>query len=137
MCKVSRDIKKEEAIKRMKMLGIYDETIKQFEEENLISCSEPPFGANYWINDEQEEIVKNFEAEYNALVYFVIRSYTQFGTLDSFLYVSDYDEEWEYDIQDMKDGYVYSYVYNYDEPMFSEIGSIGVQERFGGLIRVA
>ena len=128
--------KKEEAIKRMKTLDIFTETIRQFKNEELVSYSEPPLGANYWLDDEQKRIVKEFEEEYNALVYFVIRSYTEFGKLDSFLYVSDHEEEWEMDIEDIKDGYAVAYVYNYDAPEYSEFGSIAVTERFGGLVRV-
>lgn len=134
---VSMEIKKAEAIKRMKALGIFDETIRQFEKENLVSYSEPPMGANYWLDDDQKKFIKEFEEEYNALVYFVIRSYTQFGKLDSILYVSDYEEEWEMDNADIKDGYALAYVHNYDMEDCSEFGSIGVQGRFGGLVRTA
>ena len=130
------DIKKQEAIKRMKTLDIFTETIRQFKNEDLVSYSEPPLGANYWLDDEQKKIVKEFEEEYNALVYFVVRSYTQFGKLDTMLYVSDHKEEWEMDREDIECGYTYAYVYNYDIPEYSEIGSVAVQNRFGGLIRV-
>lgn len=133
--KISTDIKKQEAIKRMYDLNIFPQTIKQFK-GGMVSYSEPPLGANYWLDDEQKRIVKEFEEEYNALVYFVIRSYTEFGKLDSFLYVSDHEEEWEMDIEDIKDGYAVAYVYNYDAPEYSEFGSIAVTERFGGLVRV-
>lgn len=133
---VSMEIKKAEAIKRMKALGIFPQTIQQFKRENLVSYSEPPMGANYWLDDEQKAIVKEFEQEHNALVYFATRSYTKFGKLDFFLFVSDYEEEWEMDNEDIKDGYALAYVYNYDVPDFSEIGSIMVKERFGGLVRV-
>ena len=135
--KVSMENKKKEAIRRMEALDIYSETINQFETENLVSYSEAPLGANFWLNKEQREIVQKFEEEYNALVYFVIRSYTEFGTLDSFLYVSDYPDEWKLDNNDIKHGYAYAYVYNYDVPEYSEIGMIGVQPRFGGLVRIA
>ena len=132
---VSIEKKKQEAINRMKALGIFSQTIKQFK-GGMISYSEPPLGANYWLDDDQKKIVKGFEEEHNALVYFVIRSYTEFGKLDALLYVSDYEEEWEMDREDINDGYALAYTYNYDVPDFSEIGSIIVQGRFGGLVRV-
>lgn len=135
--KVSMENKKKEAIRRMEDLDIYSETINQFETEDLVSYSEAPLGANFWLNKEQREIVKKFEEEYNALVYFIVRTETEFGTLDSFLYVSDNDEEWEMDNEDLKDGYVVAYVYSYDAPDFSEFGSIQVKPRFGGLVRIA
>ena len=133
---VQLEIKKQEAIQRMKVLGIFPQTIKQFK-GGQVSYSEPPLGANYWVNEEQEKIIKQFEAEHDALVYFVIRSYTEFGKLDALLYVSDYEEEWDMDREDIGDGYAMAYVYNYDIPDFSELGSIGVKERFGGLVRVS
>lgn len=133
--KVSIENKKQEAIERMKALGIFPQTIKQFK-EGMVSYSEPPLGANYWLDEDQKKIAKGFEEEHNVLVYFVIRSYTEFGKLDALLYVSDCEEEWEIDREDIKDGYALAYVYNYDMPFFSEIGGISVQNRFGGLVRV-
>lgn len=132
---VSRANKKQEAIKRMEVLNIYAETIKQFEEDGLVSYSVPPIGANYWLTDEQKKVVREFEEEYNALVYFATISVTEFGTLTSFLYVSDYEDEWKMDMNDLKHGYVYAYVYNHAIPEYSEIGCIVVQPRFGGLVR--
>jgi len=134
---VSRVDKKKEAIKRMEVLDIDAEIIRQFEQEGLISYSESPLGANYWLTEEQRKVVRDFEEEYHALVYFATTSYTEFGKLDSFLYVSDYEDEWKSDVTDLKDGYVYAYVYNHDVPEFSEIGLIRVKPRFGGLIRIA
>lgn len=133
---VPLEVKKQEAIERMKTLGIFPQTIKQFK-GGQVSYSEPPLGANYWLDEDQEKIVREFEEEHNALVYFVIRSYTELGKLDALLYVSDYEEEWEMDREDISEGYALAYVYNYDVPYFSEIGSIGVRERFGGLVRVS
>lgn len=132
---VSMEKKKQEAIQRMKALGIYSATIKQFK-GGMVSYSEPPLGANYWLDEEQLKIVKGFEEEHNALVYFIVRSYTEFGNLDALLYISDYEEEWEMDREDINDGYAVAYVYNYDVPYFSEMGSIAVQGRFGGLVRI-
>ena len=134
---VSRVDKKKEAIRRMEILDIYSETIRQFEKEGLVSYSEPPLGTNYWLTDEQMKAVREFEEEYHALVYFGARVYTEFGTLDAFLYVSDHEDEWKDDVEDLKDGYLYAYVYNHNVPEFSEIGSIRVQPRFGGLVRIA
>lgn len=133
--KVSKENKKKEALQRMKALGIYSESIKQFE-RGMVSYSEPPMGANYWLDDEQKAIIKEFEEEYDALVYFGMRSYTEFGKLDSFLYISDDEEEWFMDNADIQEGYAVAYVYNHDVPEYSEIGSIAVRERFGGLVRV-
>ena len=133
---ISRLEKKQEAIKRMEVLDIYAETIRQYEKEGLVSYSEPPLGTNYWLTEEQRNVVRQFEEENNALVYFATISHTEFGTLTSFLYVSDYPEEWKMDNEDLKDGYLYAYVYNHDVPEYSEIGRIVVKPIFGGLVRI-
>ena len=134
--KVSREKKKEEAIKRMKALGIINDAINQFKRDDVIMVSEPPFGALYWLEDDEKEMVKKFEEENNALVFMVVRAFTNFGKMDSLLFVSDYEEEWEMDNEAIVDGYVMSYTKNYDAPDCSEMGSIVVKPSFGGLLRV-
>ena len=52
------------------------------------------------------------------------------------MYRDDYDEEWEMDNEDIKEGYVLAYVWNTTVDYFSEFGSIAVQGRFGGLVRI-
>ena len=133
---ISREIKKQEAIKRLKALNIIDDAIEQFERDDIVMVSEPPYGGLYWLNDEEKEMVKKFEEEYNALVYMVVRSFTNFGKMDSLLFVSDYDEEYEMEMEDITDGYVMTYTINHDMPMCSEMGSIVVKPMFGGLVRV-
>ena len=133
---VSRENKKVEAIKRMKTLNIYSEAIRQFKDEDIVMVSEPPFGGLYWLNDEEKRMVADFEAEHNALVYMVVRSNTEFGLLDALLYVSDYQDEYEMDNDDIKDGYIMSYVVNHDCPDLSEFGSIAVKSVGGGLVRI-
>lgn len=118
--------KKKEAVKRMKALGIFGPTIKQFEKENLLSQSEPPMGACYWVEGEQLARVREFEKENNALVYHIIHNWTNIGELENYLYVSDYEEEWEMDNEDIKNGTVLAYVYNKSMPDCSEFGTIGV-----------
>lgn len=61
-----------------------------------------------------------------ALVYLVVRSYTTFGKMDCYLYVSDYTEEWAQDRDDIKEMQPLAYVYNHDMPDCSEFGCIGI-----------
>lgn len=122
--KIDINTKKVEAIRRLKVLGIFDESIRQFEQGKL-SRSEPPMGGLYWIEGDELEQVKEFEHKNNALVYLVVRAYTDFGTLDSFLYVEDEQDEWNYFDEDVQDGIVFTYTVNHETPEFSEFGSIG------------
>lgn len=134
--KITIEMKKQEAVARMKSLKLYPNIIREFEEKDVINLSENG-GILYWLSDEQKQYVKEFEETYNTLVYHVIRSFTEFGELLTFLYVSDEQEEWEYDREDLKGGYTCAYVKNLDEDLFSEFGSVGIRMQFGGLVRTA
>ena len=129
-----REKQKQEAIERMKMLKIYSQAIKEFEKENVINVSEHG-GILFWIDDEQQEMIKRFEEKYNAVVYHVIHNYTEFGELYSLLYVSQHENEWDYDKDDIKHNIALCYVVNKDEENFSEFGSIGIKPQYGGVIR--
>lgn len=134
--KISREEKKIEALGRMKRLGVYSETIKQFEQEDLVSISEPPMGAFFWVENEQLEEMRQFEQRHNALVYVIIRSYTTIGKMDSYLYVSDYKDEWQRDRDMLNSNEAFAYVINRDMPDCSEFGSIGIRRTIaGGLAR--
>ena len=123
---VTREEKKTEALARMKLWGIYAPIRKQFEKEDLVSESAPPLGACYWLDETQRKRVAEFEEKNNALVYHVIHSYTSLGEMESYLYVSDYPEEWSMDREDLSAGQQLVYVFNHDMPDCSEFGSIGV-----------
>ena len=135
---VSYKGKKAEALRRMKKLGIFSGTVKEFRNEGILSRSEQPVGAYYWVEGKDLEKVKAFEEKYNALVYSVIRSYTYFGTMDAYLYVSDNPEEWATETEYLEDGEIFAWVENQDEPTCSEFGYIGFKMGLaGGLLRTA
>lgn len=135
--KISVADKKAEAVKRMNLLGIYPETIQQFDKEDFVSVSEPPIGAYFWVQGEELDRIREFEKNYNALVYTVVRGrYSEIGTLDAYLYVSDEKEEWERDIENIHNNEAFAYVYNHDYPEQSEFGYIGIKLTVAaGLIR--
>lgn len=131
---MDRAEKKAEAIKRMRFLELHPNAIKEFEDSDLINCSEF-LGALYWISDKEKAIVKEFEEEYNAVVYHIIRNSTSIGEMLALLYVSDYEDEWDMDIADIIEGYPFAYVKNLDDDFCSEFGTIGVKKCNGGLVR--
>ena len=131
-----RDKQKAEALARMKLLGIFPETIKQFDRDWKVSISEPPLGAFYWAEGWDLDRIEQFEEDHDALVYLVIRSYTTHGKMDDYLYVSKYEEEWEQDREDLKNGMPLAYTFNFDDPQLSEIGYIVIEKTMaGGLTR--
>lgn len=132
---MTREDMKSEAIKRMRKLGLFSQVIKEFKEDDILHLSESG-GYLYWLDEKQKKIVEDFEKESGNIVYHVVRSFTNMGEMLSLLIVSKYEEDWEMDWENIPDGYVFSYVVNLDEPMFSEYGTITVQNRIGGLVRL-
>lgn len=139
---ISREIKKEEAIKRMKALELFAPCVKAFKNRNELQLTEPTGGLyEFSSNENLTAKVQEFEKKNNALVYHVIHTPMRLDgemmDVYNFLYVSDYQEEWEVDNADIKEGYVFAYVWNKTIDYFSEFGSIAVKGMFGGLVRVS
>ena len=126
---------KKECLTRLKLSGLCNEVITDFKNGQLYKTEQ--LGILYYINDKEKAVVKDFEEKNNAMVYHILHSNTEFGELLALLYVSKYKEEWQMDREDLRDNIALSYVYNVDCPDFSEFGSIGFAQRFGGLVRTA
>ena len=142
MCNVSKEMKKQEAIQRMTALGLFKPCIKSFDKYDEVQLSEPTGGLyEFSDNEELNAKVREFEAEHDALVYHVIHSPIRIDgmvmDMYNFLYVSDEEEEWVMDNEDIADGYAMAYVWNKTDDWLSEFGGIMVQGMFGGLIRVS
>lgn len=142
-----RQLQKAEAIKRLELLKLLPNVITDFKNNDTVYYSERQNkifdGILYWIsNDEDyERLVKEFEENYDALVYHAQLTRFSYGLCLSMLFVSKYQEEWEMErdaITNPYDGVIdtYAYVANLNEPDFSEIGRIGIVRKNGGISRV-
>lgn len=140
---VTRNEMKTEALARMRILKLHENAISDFEKDETINISFFGCGILYWPTDRQTEFIKKFEKQYNCLVYHAICSNTEIGELLALLYISQYEDDWPTDRNDLqkydsKYGYiVMSYVCNLDDDNCSEFGSIGVKPKNGGLKRTA
>ncbi len=135
---ISREEKVQEAVRRMKKMQLFPEVIRQFEKKGLVNCSEPPFGACFWLDDERKAFVKELEEKYGLVVFHAIHNKTEIGELYSYLVVSDYKEEWQQDEDNLKYGLAFCYVENLTYDDCSEFGTIGVElTPAGGLKRVS
>lgn len=123
----------EEAVKRMKMLHILPRAIQEFK-SGVINRSEE-IGLLYWLDDEEKEMVADFEKKNGGVVYHVIKTLSNIGLMYSLLYVSRHKDEWEMDRADIQEGRAFVYVVNKDMPDCSEFGTIGIRPLFGGVLR--
>lgn len=144
------DEMKEEALKRIGKLCLHKDVRRRFDSaidsvDGLYYSERTQLGGIlYWLENEPEweKKVREIERDLDIMVYHITHEYTEFGELLTMLYVSPYEEEWEFDnacidYPALNDGTkrVYAYVYNMTYPLFSEFGVIGIKEVAGGLIR--
>lgn len=122
-----------ETLLRMKKLKIHDPVIQDFHKSGKLYKSE--IGILYWLDEEEERMVREWERETGNIVYHVIPNNFEYGFCYSLLYVSPYPEEWKADDIDLENGLPIVHVINKDRPDFSEYGTIGVQPAYGGVIR--
>lgn len=134
---ISREMKKKEAIRRMKRLKILPEYIENFKNYDVVYWFERYIG--YFIIHQNEPLmdyIKDFEDKRNALVYAVIYNEFEFGKCYTFLYVSDYEDEWETELSVYDNKYYcFGYVWNTNHPECSEYGGVGIKSAIGGLER--
>ncbi|MFY9413204.1 MAG: hypothetical protein WAP27_00460, partial [Tepidanaerobacteraceae bacterium] len=64
-----------------------------------------------------------------------ILTHTPIGTMLSILYVSQYEDDWEKEKENLKRNMAIAYVMNLDDDWCSEYGNIGFERNIGGLIR--
>ena len=131
----NKEQRKDEAIKRMKLLKMNSNVIREFNREDKLNLSEG-VGHLYWLDEKQLKEVDKFEENHpDCTPFHVVRSFTNFGEMLAILFVSKHDEEWELDLEDLKEGYVLAYVVNLNAPDCSEMGSVVVKPSIGGLVR--
>lgn len=95
-------------------------------------------GALYELNDKEKEILKEFnQNNQGCLVYHIIHNKFEFGECYTILFVSNYEEEWEQDKEDINNNIAFVYVKNIDYEDCSEFGTIALRPSFGGLIRIS
>ena len=125
MSNVSVEKKRVEAFRRMASLGFYIEA-REFNRTGKIRLFLQNADLRSYIKGNELEQVRAFERSYNALVFAVIRTFTADSMMDSYLFVSDYPEEWPEDRRLLKEGEATAYVFNHGAPYCSEVGSIGI-----------
>jgi hypothetical protein len=129
---------KQEAIRRMKKLNIWDQVIRDYEESDKIYKSEFQ-GVIYDLTEEELSLVRKFEQkhkEYGTKVYHVIKENTTEGVGYIYFYVSKEDvkdDAKKYFDRNIESNIVYIYFDAADSSWFSEFGTDYFEPWFGGL----
>ncbi len=120
-----------EAVKRLRMLFEDESIADAFEKNGTVYLCDHPDGHPIPMPMEMMDDIRLFEKEHGSLVYLLIADSWSF----SYLYVSQYKEEWEPDVNDLGEGYPVAYVENLTDPECSEFGSIHIVRNGDGFIR--
>lgn len=124
---ISREDKKREAISRLQLWGVASETIERLEKNDSIVLCDSDTEECRPLTAEELAQVQAFEAAKNALVYYVIHNSTPFGEFYSYLFVGNYQTDWEMEREDIQRGSQIAYVLNLTALECSEFGYIGVE----------
>ena len=135
----ARLAQKKEAISRMKLLGINSDIIEDFKDNSFPHIYEPPFGASYSINEEEDKVLFNEIGRLKArgmLVWGVIRCSMPYNrkpvTIDCMLFVSKNKKEWPAERRDLFGGYPFVYTCCKEVPSLHDHGCIPIYMSEGG-----
>lgn len=127
---------KEEAINRMEILRMSKQCIEAFKKGEIWESE--GIGALYECNENEKAIIEEFRRNNpECCVYHMIHNIFEFGECYTILFVSCYDNEWERDREEMKKGYMFTYVKNIDDEWCSEFGTVVIKPNIGGLVRIS
>ena len=94
MPKVEREVKKAEAIRWMNILGVNKDVVKLFEYHDIVMACSGTTGTYLPLADPMLEAqIREFEQQWDDLVYMVIRTPSPYGWLDSLLFIDNYQDE--------------------------------------------
>lgn len=120
---------KNECIKRMEMLGL--RCIDEFKGDKVLVSDDGKFRKP---NIEEFGLIDDLQEKHGLMVYHLVKDDLGF----SVLYVSSYEEDWEFERPDIKGNtcYIDGYCYNEKNPNYSEFGSMEFEMKDGYLYRI-
>ncbi len=122
-----------ESIARMKKHQLPEYVIEDYTSKDKIYCSEK--GKIRELSFEERIMVAGYEKESYCPVYHIIHSFGDFETYE-LLRTSFYEEDWQYENQNLNKGWLLVHSINKTIPEYSESGSIIVINLNGSLLRI-
>ena len=123
--------KQKEAIFRLETLKLDTKVLEDFTNGKIYMSNE--FGNLCELDKSCKDIIK-YLSKKNLLVYHILKTQTSFGLMYSFLYVSDSEDDWDYERP--TESYVATYCYNKTIPDYSEFGDIFFEVINGKIVRL-
>ena len=130
---MTKEAMKNEAIKRMKVLGIRADIINAFEEDKLLCVND---GKVIDVPLVILNKIRAWEEKFGNLAYHVVYSELWNYKIYNALSVSRYKEDWKYEQSLIDNGWAMAYTINVTKPEYSESGSICLLNQSGILQRI-
>ena len=131
-----KERQKAEALKRMRLIGLREDYIRDFEQNDRVHISTED-GSHVDMDEQCLNRIRRLERVICATVYLVVRTYRGGGVMDALFYVDDFEKGWATDRAFLKAGYDISYVVNYRNPDNTEFMEILFHKTpSGDIIRV-
>lgn len=124
-----------QAANEMMAYGMPPGVISRFINTGSIVVSDTSISENYLPADKTTtDRVRQFEEQYGAIVYAVIRANTLVGVTDTYLYTTQYQTEWQIRMANIKRGTPRIYMENLTYPECSEFGYVRTRTSKNGLV---
>lgn len=121
---------KREALLRMRKLGLSDEAVTRFERDGAVSRGCP--GGCAPLDSEASAFIGKLE-EHGLTVYYVLRSETGIGEIDSYLYVGGDAERWAFERSELDNGRAAAYFCVKRIPRYSAFCTVGLLRSADGI----
>ena len=128
---------KREAIERLRELKLSKDVRNAFEKDGIVMCSYNRCIRN--LKESELKLIRKWEREHETLAYHVVYSESIYGAMLTIPYISNRQDEWELDREDLREEekWLYCYVINLDNLLCSEYGYCCFSIEKGGLVREA
>lgn len=125
----------QEVMARMCSIRMHPKVIQAYSRNELFQYMD---GKIVPVDAETKKIIAVFEEKKGYKAFYAIHNTLRdIGHCISILYVSSCVDDWKMEQQALLSGYPLCYVHNADNPEFSEIGTIGIENIQGIIIRTA
>lgn len=123
-----------EAIQRMEMLGLAQESISNFQKNGKLD-SVMEHGRFHPLDEADRKRIQKYESIYGCLAYAAVRGKFEYGRTINYIIVSPHKEDWTMDRMMICQDTVLTYSYNYDTPVSSESGPMGIGRLPSGTLK--
>lgn len=114
---------KAEAAARLRLMGLREDIIRDFEQNGTIHVSVEKGIEHTCLTDDEKAMIDRFQKELGITVYLAVRStFPNLGVMDTLFLVHPFKRRWPADIDHLQDGYEQAVTISYQGSALLEYG---------------